>query len=137
MTRKQVVVAIALCVGALHFVTGPGYRGPFRAFVNGYLIDILLPLAMYLVLSLVERPVSWSRAARATAVLAVGAAVEALQYLGVPLFGRTYEALDLLMYALGVLGGVLIEAAVLSRLEPLATSGSNGKPVARSSRRRG
>ncbi len=42
---KTLVVAVALAVGLLHFVTGPNYHGPFRVFVNGYLIDILLPLA--------------------------------------------------------------------------------------------
>jgi hypothetical protein len=50
MNRKVVVVLIALAVGLLHFLTGPGYRGPLPWFVNGYLIDILLPFAMFLVL---------------------------------------------------------------------------------------
>jgi hypothetical protein len=117
-TRKQVIVVLALLVGALHFVTGPGYGGPFRAFVNGYLIDLLLPLVLYLLLSLVERPAVLSRVARSLIVLAIGVTVELLQLLGVPLFGSTFDPLDVLMYALGVAGGIVLEVAVLSRLEP-------------------
>jgi len=48
MTRKLLVTLIALIVGALHFVTGEQYQGPFPVFVNGYLIDILLPMALFL-----------------------------------------------------------------------------------------
>ena len=52
--RKVVVVVIAVAVGLLHFVTGPNYRGPFPVFVNGYMIDVLLPFAMVLVLGISE-----------------------------------------------------------------------------------
>ena len=48
-SRKALVVGIAIGVGILHFFTGPEYRGPLRTFVTGYLIDILLPFAMYLI----------------------------------------------------------------------------------------
>jgi len=122
-TRKQVIVGLALLVGALHFVTGPGYRGPFRAFVNGYLIDLLLPLVLYVLLSLIDRPVVLSRVVRSVIVLAIGVTVELLQFLGVPLFGRTFDPLDVVMYALGVAGGIVLEAAVLSRLEPVHGKG--------------
>ena len=37
MTKRAVIVAIALIVAALHFVTGKQYQGPFPVFVNGYL----------------------------------------------------------------------------------------------------
>ena len=53
--RKVIVVCIAVLVGLLHFLTGPGYHGLFPTFVNGYMIDILLPFAMYLVLGVAEQ----------------------------------------------------------------------------------
>lgn len=108
---------MALFVGLLHFVVGPEYSGPFRYFVRGYLIDILLPLSMYLLLSLPEHPRELPRALRAALVLAVGGAVELLQLRGVPIFGRTFDPLDLAAYALGVLLAVVLEVTVLSRLE--------------------
>jgi hypothetical protein len=118
VTRKQIVVVIALGVGLLHFVTGPNYRGPLRAFVNGYLIDVLLPFAMYLLLALPDRPFAMPRLVRGLVVLGVGIAVEILQYFGVPIFGRTFDPLDFVMYLVGVVGAVIFEWCVLSRLGP-------------------
>lgn len=116
-TRKHVIVCVALVVGALHFVVGPDYAGPFRTFVNGYLIDILLPLSMYLLLSLPEPPARLPWFGRAALVLAVGVTVELLQLRGAHFLGRTFDPLDIIMYALGVLGGRVLELAVLSRLD--------------------
>ncbi len=116
LTRKPVVVAIALGVAALHFVTGPGYAGPFRAFVNGYLIDLLLPFAMVLVLGFVK--LRWIRSplVRGLLVFGVGAATETLQYFGLTVFGRTFDPLDYLMFALGAGAAMVFEALVLSRI---------------------
>lgn len=59
-------------------------------------------------------------------VLVVGGTVEGLQYLGVPLFGATFDPLDLVMYALGVSGGVIAELVVAPRF-----SGFGGLRVSR------
>ena len=123
LTRKQVVVGICLIVGALHFVTGPRYRGPWPTFVDGYLIDILLPFALYLLLGVSGLPVARSQLARGIIVFAIGGVVELLQYLGVPLFGATFDVLDLVMYALGVAGAVVFERTVISRLAVSAGGG--------------
>ncbi|MBL8960757.1 MAG: hypothetical protein JNJ98_12960 [Gemmatimonadetes bacterium] len=92
-------------------MTGPQYRGPFRAFVTGYLIDLLLPFSLVLLLGvgLEQAPTLRRPAVRATAVVLVGVAVEWLQYLGVPVFGRTFDPLDLLMYAAGALAALALE----------------------------
>jgi hypothetical protein len=121
-SRKIVVVIIALAVGLLHFVTGPGYTGPFPVFVNGYLIDILLPFAMFLVLGLVDLPILRSRVGRACAVFGVGAFAETLQYAGVPLFGQTFDWLDYVMFGVGIVMAVIFEGAVLTSF------GSAGAP---------
>jgi len=107
--RKTVVVAVALGVGALHFVTGPQYAGPWPAFVNGYLIDILLPLSLYLLTGMIEKPWVTSRL-RSIAVLAAGAGVETLQYFGYHVLGSTFDPYDYLAYAAGVIGGIVLEA---------------------------
>lgn len=109
------MVGICLGVGLLHFVAGPGYSGPWPGFVRGYLIDIVLPFALYLLLGVSWPVLADSRLARSLMVLAVGGAVEGLQYLGVPLFGRTFDPLDLVMYGLGVAGGVIVELVVAPR----------------------
>ncbi len=115
--HKLVVVGIALGVGALHFFTGPDYRGPWRGFVTGYLIDILLPFAMYLVMGVTNHEFLRKQTVRWTAVFGVGAVTETLQYFGVPIFGRTFDPLDYLMFAAGIAGAALFEWVVLSRFQ--------------------
>jgi len=113
VTRKIVVVFIAVGVALLHFLTGPGYRGPFPAFVNGYLI---LPFAMYLVLGVARQSILRSGFTRGIFVFAIGAITETLQYFGVPIFGRTFDWLDYLMFGIGIGLGVGFERVVLSRI---------------------
>ena len=81
--RKRIAVVLGICmpVVVLHFVTGTGYHGPARWFVNGYLIDMLLPFYLYFLAGLAlegkRRLHSWP--VRAAAVLAIGACIETLQ----------------------------------------------------------
>jgi hypothetical protein len=116
MNRKSIVVSIALGVGALHFLTGPGYRGPLPVFVNGYMIDILLPFAMVLVLGVVDQPLLRSDITRGILVFGTGAVTETLQYFGVPIFGQTFDPLDYGMFAIGVGLAVAFEKAVWSKV---------------------
>lgn len=114
--HRVVVVAICLGVGGLHFVTGASYDGPFPVFVNGYLIDISLPFAMCLLLGIQEHEPFRGRVFRFILVFGVGFVTETLQYFGVPLFGRTFDPLDYLMFAAGIGGAFVFEWLVLSRL---------------------
>ena len=116
INRKVIVVLIAVAVGLLHFLTGPRYRGPFPAFVNGYMIDILLPFAMYLVLGLARQTILRSGIARGVLVFAIGAVTETLQHFDVPIFGRTFDLLDYLMFGVGIGLAAVFERLVLSRI---------------------
>jgi hypothetical protein len=117
LPRKPVVVAICIAVAALHLVTGPRYQGPFRAFVTGYLIDLALPFSLVLLLGVGLATVPRLRAplVRALLVFSIGAVVEVSQYFGVPVFGRTYDPLDLLMYAAGASAALVFERIVFVR----------------------
>lgn len=118
MTKNAIITIIALTIGLLQFVTEESYRGPFPVFVNGYLIDILLPMAMYLLLGLIE--VKWIRSTlfRATAVLLFGCTVETSQYLGYPLFGNTFDPVDILAYAIGIGLGIFLDSVLFPRIIP-------------------
>lgn len=116
------IVAISLFVGLLHFVTGPGYQGPFKQFVHGYLIDLLLPLNLYLLLQLSLRKkltVRSSRVVAGVATFSFGVFVELLQWNNIHLFGSTYDPLDILMYGAGVGLGFLLDLTIISRFEKL------------------
>jgi hypothetical protein len=103
-------------VGALHFVTGEDYQGPFPLFVNGYLIDILLPMTLVLLMGLFGNRVIRSAFFRAGAVFGFGCIVEASQYFGRPFFGSTFDPLDILAYAGGVTLGLLLDLVIFPRL---------------------
>jgi len=122
--KKLLITCIALTVGLLHFVTGENYRGPFPVFVNGYLIDILLPMTLYLLMGLFKT--GWLRSPlfRAAAVFAFGCVVETSQYLGYPLFGSTFDPLDVLAYAGGVALGVFLDLILFPRIVPFWNQGS-------------
>lgn len=114
--RKWIITLIALATSALHFVTGEDYRGPFPLFVNGYLIDILLPMTLVLLMGLIENRVIRSAPFRAGAVFGFGCLVEASQYFGRPFFGSTFDPLDILAYAGGVTLGLLLDLVIFPRL---------------------
>ncbi len=118
MNKKLFTTLIALTVGLLHFVSGENYRGPFLVFVDGYMIDILLPTALYLLMGLFE--VNWIRSTlfRACAVFGFGCFAEISQYLGYPIFGSTFDPLDILAYAGGVGLGVLLDFVLFPRIVP-------------------
>ncbi len=114
--RTAVVVVICLGVGALHFVTGRQYRGPCRDFVNGYLIDILLPFALYFLLGQFKSErfrFRWPW--KVAIVVGIGSAVELAQLAGIHVFGETFDPLDFFAYAAGALLGVAVDDLILSR----------------------
>ena len=118
MNKRIVITIIAIGVAALHFVTGEKYGGPVPVFVNGYLIDILLPMTLVLLMGLVQNKFIRSPLFRAGAVFIAGCLVEFSQYAGFPIFGSTFDPLDILAYAGGVLFGLSLDLMVLPRLFP-------------------
>jgi hypothetical protein len=116
--RKSIglIVGISLAVGILHFLVGPDYNGPFKNFMTGYLIDILLPMNVYLLGQISLRKyvsVKTSRVLAGLGTLGIGVTVEVLQYLDYHILGETYDPLDLLMYSLGIVLGLVIDFKIL------------------------
>jgi hypothetical protein len=114
--RRGVAGTVVLAVAAIHlFRAGAHLRGSAYRLYYGYASDLLLPLAMYFVLCLAERNLSvlgdWR--VKAAGVFAAASCAEVLQGLGVPMLGRTFDPLDFVMYASGVLAAALLDRAVL------------------------
>ena len=121
-SRKSIwfIVGISIGVGLLHFLIGANYQGPFRSFMTGYLIDVVLPMNLYLLAQLPLRKYfhkNTSRILAGVGTLAFGAMVEWLQYRGLDFLGRTFDPWDLLMYALGICMGLGLDILVLDRWE--------------------
>lgn len=117
---KYFIVCICLIVGLLHFLIGPSYQGILKKFIGGYLIDILLPLNLYLLLQIGLRDyltVTKSRIIAAVFTFSFGIIVEIFQLNKIALFGKTYDPLDILMYGIGVGLGLVIDFTIIDRLE--------------------
>jgi hypothetical protein len=116
LSKKVVVVSVVIPIALLHFFTGSNYRGPYPGFVNGYLLDILLPFAFYFLLCLNEFSLLRSWIVKSSLVFAVGASVEIAQFYGVPIFGQTFDPLDFGMYGIGVLSAAILDTTVFPRI---------------------
>jgi hypothetical protein len=110
------ITCMALMVAALHLITGEEYGGPLPGVVNGYLIDVLLPMVLFLLMGLIENRLIGSILFRAWAIFAFSCIVEISQYLNFPIFGSTFDPFDILGYAVGVSMGILHELFVFPRL---------------------
>lgn len=114
------IVAISLTVALLHIPAGPGYQGIYPHFVRGYLMDILLPMNLYLLLQLSLRKKLALKKARIIGALCpvlFGILVEFLQRIKIAFFGSTYDPMDMLMYGIGVLLGLAIDIFMIDRFE--------------------
>jgi hypothetical protein len=114
------IVSISLFVGLLHFVIGPDYQGIFKHFIRGYLIDILLPLNLYLLMQISLRKnisVNKARITGAIITFAFATIVEILQLYEIEFLGRTYDPWDILMYLIGIGLGVVIDLTIIDRFE--------------------
>lgn len=108
-------VAANIAIALLHFITGPQYRGPFPAFVNGHLLNLLIPFGLYLLLSLNPSGPLRHWWVRAGLVFGAASAVEVAQGLGLEVLGRTFDPLDFAMYGLGAGLGALVDGVAFPR----------------------
>ena len=118
------IIAISIFVGLLHFLIGPNYQGIYRKFISEYLLDILLPLNVYLLLQISIRKkmtIFKSRIIGAISVFLFGTSVEILQLKGIHVFGSTYDFLDIVMYGIGVFLGLIIDLLIIDKYEKSAS----------------
>jgi hypothetical protein len=115
-TAKTIlIVSINISIALLHMVTGAHYQGPLPLFVNGYMLDILLPFGFYFLLCLVSLRVLRSWQVKGLAIFAAATAVELAQSAGIPIFGSTFDPLDIAMYGLGVILAIICDQLLFPR----------------------
>lgn len=119
--RTLVIVGIVLFIALIHlFRVGSYLRGSLFTLYYSYFSDIAVPFGVYFLVSLNGVRVRLLEDWRVKAAVVFGAAssTEVLQAFGVPLLGRTFDPLDFVMFATGVLLAVLVERSFLDRLFP-------------------
>jgi hypothetical protein len=75
-------------------------------------------MVLFLLMSLFQNRIIRSPSFRTCAVFGFGCFVEASQYFGRPVFGSTFDPLDIVAYASGVLLGILLDLVIIPRLIP-------------------
>ena len=153
--RTAVAVSVLLLIALVHvFRLGTYLRGRLYVLYYSYFSDVIIPFGMYFLMCLVEarvRAISLSDAPeevkrkvspaltflgdwRLKAILVFGVAsfTEVLQGFGVPLLGRTFDPLDFVMFAGGVLLAVIADRLLLGRLLPGWSPGVKAETLPRS-----
>jgi hypothetical protein len=114
------IVGLSLSVALMHFIIGPDYNGICKHFVRGYLIDLILPMNLYLLLQISLRKkisIAKSRVIGAISTFLFGLIVEILQLLKIKFLGSTYDPLDIVMYGIGIMIGLLVDYKIINKLE--------------------
>jgi hypothetical protein len=120
VSRRSIVLGIVAVIALLHvFRVGSHLRDPLHDIYYGYFSDVVIPFGVYFLLCLQEHP-SIVRAwlVRAAIVFGVASFAESAQGLGIPLLGQTFDPLDYVMFALGVLSAAALDRLILPRLVP-------------------
>lgn len=115
-----IIVSFSIFIGLLHFIIGPDYQGIFKHFIRGYLIDILLSLNLYLLIQILLRKymsVNKARIIGSIFTFTFGTIVEILQLYEIEFLGRTYDRWDIIMYAIGIGLGIVIDLTIIDKFE--------------------
>lgn len=114
--RIAAAVGILLLIALVHiFRLGSYLHGSLFTLYYSYFSDVIVPFAMYFLLCLNDTHVRFLRDWRVKAVLVFGiaSATEVLQAFRVPMLGQTFDPLDFVMFAGGLLLAVLVDRFLL------------------------
>jgi hypothetical protein len=113
--KRAFVITLAIIVALLHFVIGPEYKGPFKNFLTGYLIDILLPFFLYFLftLNINQRTL---KIAVGAGIFVFGTVIEYLQYRGLGVFGSTFDPYDFFAYFIGVGSAIVFDLIIWNKI---------------------
>jgi len=124
--KKVVITSIMILIALIHFFTGSNYKGPYPGFVNGYLLDILVPFGFYFLLCLSKFPLLKSWIVKSILVFGAASFTENAQFFGVPIFGRTFDPVDFVMFGMGVILAVIFDIIMFPRIFDFWTPKAKG-----------
>jgi len=116
IVKMVVISSMQIPIALLHFFTGSNYKGPYPGFVNGYLLDILVPFGFYFLLRLNDFSLLRPWIVKSILVFRAASFVEIAQLFGVPVFGQTFDPVDFIMYGIGVILAAILDTTVFPRI---------------------
>ena len=117
-SKKALVIMIMLAIAAC-FVIGADWAGATaRRLYHSYFADVAIPFGYYFLLVLVEDIFGIFKKwfVKATAIFALCALSETLQYFGVYALASVFDVWDFFMYAAGVLLAAFVDRLVLKKM---------------------
>jgi glycopeptide antibiotics resistance protein len=112
-----VIVVIALLVAIIHLVKGGRYwGGPFALFWNGYMFNVIVPFGFYFLLCLIDFSPFKYCIFKGILVLGAASCVEIAQFYGVHIFGSTFDPVDIVMSAIGIIIAIVFDKILFPRI---------------------
>jgi len=110
--KKCLVIGIEVILGLMHII-GIGRNSSERMFnlSASYFSDLALPFGFYFLLSLSEERIAFLYKwwVKAGVVFLIAALVELGQYFDLYILGRTFDPIDIAVYAAGVLLAAIVD----------------------------
>jgi len=121
--RNRMIIGISILavIALIHlFRVGQYLKGDLFTYYYSYASDIMIPFGFYFLLSINESTIRFLRKWYVKALIIFGTTtiIEILQLFGVNIVGETFDILDILMYAFGVIIAVLCDRLILKRFIP-------------------
>ena len=119
MKNKKTIVVITMLSIASIFLIGADWAGEtVNQIFHSYFADIAIPFGYYMLLILLEDKYKFIKKwyLKATAVFMLCSLSETLQFFGIYAMAIVFDPLDYIMYALGVLLGVICDRIIFKRI---------------------
>jgi len=120
--RKRFPIIIITLIAIITALLYVFFKPEEGSFIQKYLFNILFPLNAYLLIQMIFRrfwSVAMCRVIGAMGVLILGFGIEILQSYGVKFLAGVYDPLDIMMYAIGVGVGFVVDVYILDRLKKM------------------
>ena len=115
--KKTAIVIIMLLIALLHLIKG-GHRwgGRFALFWNGYMFNVIVPFGVYFLLCLLDFSPFKYWIFNGILVLGAASCVEIAQFYGVHIFGSTFDPVDIVMSAIGIIIAIVLDKILFPRI---------------------
>ena len=117
-SKRAIVILIQIVIGSFHaFRFGRVLSGQWSRIYSSHFSDVVIPFGVYFLLTLSEErmPLFRSWSGKAGTILVLTTAAEVAQYFGLYVLGVTFDPLDVVMYAVGVLLAAFLDVKVFAR----------------------
>ncbi len=120
--RNVVGVGVMLAIASFQiFRVGSYLDGSLLTLYHSFAEDIIMPFGMYFILFLTDARLKFLRPwyVKGLLIFGMSSLTEVMQAFGVHLLGVTFDPLDFVMFAVGVLLAILADRLLLARFLPL------------------